>query len=370
MEKNRNPFMPSFGRYPKIVLDQQAALNEYISSLQEEDAKYQTSLIYGLRGAGKTVFLLNVEHTLAELKNWRFVRLNLGQGNLLFQLLQKLREIAGVSLEDALKSIQGISILGNSINLQAVQSSGLINYEQVLDKLLTRIEKRGISILIGIDEIEISDDIRSFGSVYQTLIGADHRINLVMTGLPSRISEVQNDKILTFLLRSNRIYLSPLDQDAVKRSYQTAFARGEREVDEIAMDELVRSVHGYAYAFQTLGYYAWKLSQNSQAIDDEVVQKAIELSKQDLYRNAYEKMYLDLSEKDREFINIMVDANTEEVSVKTIIKMMAKPKNYVSVYRSRLLDDQLIRAVRHGYLTLTLPFFADFVRKYRSEHFI
>lgn len=79
----------------------------------------------------------------------------------------------------------------------------MIDYKQVLDKLLARIEKRGKSILIGIDEIEISNDIRSFGSVYQTLIGEEHKINLVMTGLPSRISEVQNDKILTFLLRSN-----------------------------------------------------------------------------------------------------------------------------------------------------------------------
>lgn len=370
MEKIRNPFMPSFGRYPKIVLDQQQAMDDYISSLLEEDAKYQTSLIYGLRGAGKTVFLLNVEHNLKQFKNWRFVRLNLGQGNLLFQLLQELREIAGISLADALKSIQGISVLGNGINFQAIQNSGLINYEQVLDDLLSRIEKKGISILIGIDEIEISDDIRSFGSVYQTLIGKDHKISLVMTGLPSRISEVQNDKILTFLLRSNRIYLSPLDHDSITRSYEEAFERGNREVDPIALDQLAKSVHGYAYAFQTLGYYTWKESQSSQEIDDVVVQKAIELSKQDLFRNAYEKMYTDLSDKDREFINVIVDQNVDEVSIQSISKIMNKPKNYLSVYRSRLLDDQLIVAIKHGYVALTLPFFADFVKRFRQEHFI
>lgn len=370
MEKLKNPFMPSFGRYPKIVLDQQAALDDYISSILAEDAKYQTSLIYGLRGAGKTVFLLNVEHTLEEIDNWKFVRLNLGQGNLLFQLLQKLRKIAGLSLKDTLKSIQGINILGNGISLQTIQSSGMIDYEQVIDELLTRIEKKGLSILIGIDEIEISNDIRSFGSVYQTLIGKDHRINLVMTGLPSRISEVQNDKILTFLLRSNRIYLSPLDKEAVKNSYENVFFDGDREIDPLAFDTLAQAVHGYAYAFQTLGYYAWKLSQNDLEINDDIVQKAIELSKRDLFKNAYEKMYLDLSDKDREFINVLVDVDTPEVSIKTISELMNKPKNYVSVYRSRLLDDQLITATRHGYLALTLPFFADFVKKYRQEHLI
>lgn len=81
-------------------------------------------------------------------------------------------------------------------------------------------------------------------------------------------------------------------------------------------------------------------------------------------------MYLDLSKKDREFIDVMVSVNTAEVSINTIIKLMNKPKNYISVYRSRLLDDQLIRSTRHGYLTLTLPFFADFVKKYKNEYFI
>lgn len=370
MDKVRNPFMPSFGRYPKIVLDQQWVLDDYISSILDEDAKYQTSLIYGLRGAGKTVFLLNVEHTLKDIKSWEFVRLNLGQGNLLFQLLQKLRKIAGVDLKDALRSIQGINILGNGINLQAIQASGMIDYEQVLDELLTRIEKKGKSILVGIDEIEISDDIRSFGSVYQTLIGAEHRINLIMTGLPSRISEVQNDKILTFLLRSNRIYLSPLDEDSVRSSYDTAFERGARRLDPLATDRLAHAVHGYAYAFQTLGYYVWKLSEKNKYVDDQVVERAIELSKEDLFRNAYEKMYLDLSEKDREFIDAIVSQNMDEVSINSIAKKMNKGKNYISVYRSRLIDDQLIAPVKHGYIKLTLPFFRDFVINYRKEHFI
>lgn len=362
--------MPSFGRYPKIVLDQQRALDDYISSILDEDAKYQTSLIYGLRGAGKTVFLLNIEHTLKDIKNWEFIRLNLGQGNLLFQLLQKLREIAGVSLKDALRSIQGINILVNGINLQSIQSSGMIDYEQVLDELLTRIEKKGKSILIGIDEIEISDDIRSFGSVYQTLIGEEHRINLVMTGLPSRISEVQNDKILTFLLRSNRIYLSPLDEDSVRRSYELAFERGKRKIDPLASDQLSQAVQGYAYAFQTLGYYAWKLSEKDQYVDEQVVEQAIELSKEDLFRNAYEKMYIDLSERDREFIDAIVNQGVSDVSVNSIAKKMNKEKNYISMYRSRLIDDQLIAPVKHGYVKLTLPFFRDFVIKYRKEHFI
>ena len=77
-----------------------------------------------------------------------------------------------------------------------------------------------------------------------------------MTGLPSRISEVQNDDTLTFLLRSNRVYLSPLDEKSVANSYEKAFTRGKREIDYVVLDKLSQAVKGYAYAFQTLGYYA------------------------------------------------------------------------------------------------------------------
>lgn len=122
--------------------------------------------------------------------------------------------------------------------------------------LLARLKKQGKSILIGIDEIEISDDVRAFGSEYQTLIGDEFDISLLMTGLPSRISEVQNDDTLTFLLRSNRVYLSPLDEKSVANSYEKAFTRGKREIDYVVLDKLSQAVKGYAYAFQTLGYYA------------------------------------------------------------------------------------------------------------------
>ena len=38
-----------------------------------------------------------------------------------------------------------------------------------------------------------------------------YNISLVMTGLPSEVSELQNDNVLTFLLRSGRLTLTPVD---------------------------------------------------------------------------------------------------------------------------------------------------------------
>lgn len=61
--------------------------------------------------------------------------------------------------------------MGNGITRQVLQKSQQIDYDEYLSILLSRLKKQGKSILIGIDEIEISDDVRAFGSEYQTLIG-------------------------------------------------------------------------------------------------------------------------------------------------------------------------------------------------------
>lgn len=184
-----------------------------------------------------------------------------------------------------------------------------------------------------------------------------------MTGLPSRISEVQYDNTLTFLLRSNRVYLSPLDKKTIANSYEKAFTKGKREIDFMVLDEMSRAVKGYAYAFQTIGYYAWRFSRELLQLNEEVLKQTIRAAKKDLFRNAYERMYMDLSKNDRDFIEAIIKAGTDRVTTKQLQDILNKPINYISVYRARLLDDQLITSPQRGVVQLALPFFAEFVEK-------
>lgn len=365
-----NPFMPSFGRYPKILLDQQANINDYLGRLLGGDAKYQTSLVYGARGTGKTVFLLNVQQTLRQFDNWIFIRLNNGQGNLLFQLLHALQLAAGISLSELFEKLQGINVMENGITLRSLVESKEIDYHYYLAKLLERLNGKGKSVLIGIDEIAINDDIRAFATEYQTLIGEDYPLALLMTGLPSRISEVQNDKAMTFLLRSHRIHLPSLDEISVADTFMKAFKQGKRQIEVAEVNSLASAVFGYAYAFQTVGYYAWRYSEDDLIIDQQVVNKAIKATKMDLFKNAYERMYNDISKTDRMFLKTMATTPQSEVSIQWIAGKLNKPKNYISVYRARLLEDQLIKVPQRGYVQFNLPFFSDFILEYEEQHLI
>lgn len=80
-------------------------------------------------------------------------------------------------------------------------------YDECLSRLLTQLKKQEKSVLVGIDDIKISDAIRAFASEYQILIGNEFDISLLMAGMPADIVEVQNDHAISFLLRSNRIQL-------------------------------------------------------------------------------------------------------------------------------------------------------------------
>lgn len=147
----------------------------------------------------------------------------------------------------------------------------------------------------------------------------------------------------------------------------------KQEDDKLIMLSLInfsKAVKGYAYAFQTIGYYAWRFSQKSLLIDEQVMEQTFDAAKVDLFRNAYERMYMDISNTDRVFINAIVKAGTSAVSTSQLKAILNKPTNYISVYRARLLNDQLITSPQRGIVCLSLPFFAEFVQKYNQEHFI
>ena len=70
----------------------------------------------------------------------------------------------------------------------------------------------------------------------------------------------------------------------------------------------------------------------------------------------------------------MVESDKEKVPIKDIMTKMDKPKNYIpfsfncSIYRRRLIDDQVIFSKERGYVEFTLPYFADFVAEFGNMY--
>ena len=115
--------------------------------------------------------------------------------------------------------------------------------------MLKILKKNDQSLLIAIDEVKETPEIVNLSSIYQIMVLKKCPINIMMTGLPKNVSELQNNDVLTFLLRSGRIPLGPLDAFDIQFRYQKAFECANKKISEATLMRMTKLTKGYAYAF-------------------------------------------------------------------------------------------------------------------------
>ena len=359
-----NPFNPSFGRVPEIFLDRNEIVRNLVENLSDLHSPYQTTLVYGLRGTGKTVFLTDISKTMQKKSNWIVVNMSLGM-DLFSTLIQSIYNKMPNKLKLKMNQINGISFTAFGSKLDFDSKELLTpNYQVLLESVLKILKDNGISVIIKLDEVNSTEELRKFVAVYQILVREEYHLSMIMTGLPDRVSKLQNDKVLTFLLRSARIVLEPLNLLSVKNSYAKVFADAGMKIDNQTLNRLTKMTQGYAYAFQLLGYLIWQ--KNPQVIDENLIDEIIDEFKNQLYRNVYLKIYQELSKVDKQFVNVMAELDVEKCPISEIQEKMGKKKNYISMYRRRLIDSQVIKSVERGYVSFTLPYFTEFINENRE----
>lgn len=355
-----NPFNPSFGKMPSIFLDRSSLAERIISELDNLNSPYQTSLIYGQRGSGKTTLMTDISAKLKHKPDWIVLNLVLDDDlliSLIDQLQAHVRQIP--QLADFKLDIFGLG-MGASFKKQ-VNSSFQVIFEELL-KQLTRHKKK---ILINIDEVHLTPSLKKFAGIYQIMIRENLNVALLMAGLPENVSEIQNDDVLTFLLRAKRIVLNPLNIEDIKNSYYHIFANSHFIIKQPALLFMTKQTNGFAYAFQLLGYYVWQKAQqqSSKEITLTTIKSVLDSYISDLNRNVYFKIYQGMSEKEQEFVQAMVKSKHNKVKTQKIGQIMSKPANYIAVYRRKLIDDQIIKASSYGYVSFLLPYFDKFVEQ-------
>ena len=357
---NNNPFNPSFGKMPSIFLKRGSLSQRIISELNRENSPFQTSLIYGQRGSGKTTLMSEIASKLEKNKDWIIIDLVL-DNDLLISLTNQLQE-------HLLKLIKNLDIkmnfLGIDINASLAQNIDA-NFQQIFQTSLEKLTKKGKKVLINIDEVHLTPLLKKFANCYQIMIRKNLNVSLLMAGLPENVSEIQNNDVLTFLLRANRIVLDPLDLETIKLSYKHTFQKANFNIDDKTILYMTKQTQGFAYAFQLLGYHVWRYAtdQNKNTISISLIDEILDIYLNDLNRNVYFKVYNDLSFKEKEFVQAMVKVGKTKVKSQEIGKIMNKSANYLAVYRRKLIDDQVIKPDGYGYVSFLLPHFDKFIEQ-------
>jgi hypothetical protein len=167
-----------------------------------------------------------------------------------------------------------------------------------------------------------------------------------MTGLYDNINSLQNEKTLTFLYRAPKIELAPLNAGAISRNYADNF-----KLDKKTAIEMAKITRGYSFAFQVLGYFTWENGGDYR--------KAIGMFRQYLDEYVYDKVWSELSPKDKQILSAMAEIGTGKVSdIRTKLNLET---NEFNPYRNRLIKKGLINGDQRGIVTFTLPMFEDYV---------
>lgn len=343
----KNPFNPTFGDVPKLFLrsDKTNEVNNIIKMINESDFA-RSIFITGVRGVGKTSLMMRVVEQLNLNKDFYIVDL-INREGILSSWFRTLNDEVNSKLKQTIQSINEISIGGIEIGREVDAP----DIDIALDKLMQGIKKEGKKVVITIDEVTDSKPIRDLIQVFSAFKRKKYPVYLIMTGLPDLVLNLQNNKKLTFLLRSDKIVVSPLERLDIFNTYKKVF-----RCSSAIATRLTNMTKGYSYAFQLLGYLLFEYVEDKiPTIED--VKQIEEDYKNYLYNNAYQKIFSELSETDKEYLYAVCGNH----KLDEVAKIMGKSNVFVAQYRRRAIERKLIVPTKMGYVAFTLPYFEDYL---------
>ena len=354
-EKNENPFTLQFSYIPPQYIQRSRLMEDIISDLTRKIPTHRCHFITGVRGSGKTVMMMEISRKVGELEDWITVNIDNPEGNILDELARNLYRIPELNSLFINAKID-FSKLGIGLTIEKAKLIAS-NEQDALRMMLDLLKKKKKKILVTIDEITYSEDVASFSHALSSFAGLDYDIFVIMTGLKENIKEIKNKKSLTFLYRARDNELVPLNITSIIMEYMEVF-----EVDREQIEEMAWQTKGYSFAFQVLGYLYWENLSEVQSF--EKIKKERILLEYDKYLSeyVYEKIWEEMSAKDKKIVKTMADFGLEKVD--EIREKLKLSSNEFTVYRTRLIDKGIVKGQEYGVLKFKLPRFDEFVKNY------
>lgn len=238
---NQNPYTVIFGKEPSQIISRSAQASLIIDTFCSDPPVQQIYMITGVRGSGKTVFMTEVSKKIRQMEEWIVIELN-PERDLLNSLAAKLSS-ENVLAQIFQKAKINLSFFG--FGLEIAGTAPVTDIETALTKMLESLKKHGKKILITIDEVTSSPEMRVFASAFQIFIRQELPLFLLMTGLYENINELQNERSLTFLYRAPKLELKPLNIGTIANNYRQTF-----RIDEESALRMAKLTRGYSFACQ------------------------------------------------------------------------------------------------------------------------
>lgn len=366
-----NPFKPSFGVSPPLLVGRDALIEEFAEALEDGPGSAGRATIYtGARGSGKTVMLNAVEDRAREL-GWVVVSETATPGFA--------ERIVRQQLPRLLETFDPETIRRRVTGLTGPLGSGAVTWETTtshapeptlrsqIELITDLLAENETGLLITLDEIHYSQiaELRQLATTVQHAFRENRELAFAGAGLSSAISDIVNDEVLTFLRRAERHALGSVAGEDVARAIKTPIEAGGRSVPDDALAVMVQGTRGYPFLIQLVGAQVWRLHRTEPNVSIDSAREGVARALRRLGTLIYEPALNGASAIDKSFLLAMAEDDGPS-RMKDIQLRLAIDANYASQYRLRLIASELIQATSHGYVDFALPYLRDYLREHAA----
>jgi len=374
LSKITNPFTPSTGATPPLLVGRQSLLDFLQDGLDEGPGSPSRITLYtGARGVGKTVML--TEATEIALRNgWLYIDETATEGLIgrLDEQVSRLIDQREPRGKRKLTAVSGPFGLGATTQLTPELTVGLRYKITRLLELVKRNNPDG-GLMITLDEVQSGvADLRQLGPIIQHLIREGQNIACVMAGLPSAVAQLlrgdNEDKVLTFLRRADKWELADVPINEVRDSFDKTFSLGGKELEPNALDAAAEATYGYPFLIQLVGYHVWR-STEAKVITLADVERGVEAARRRLGSLVHETALADLSNQDRTFL-VAMSQDEGASRIRDIRHRMNISGQHANVYRERLLAAKMIIQPEQGWVDFALPYLRSYLREHGAAYLL
>ncbi len=370
--RQRNPFKPTFGASPPLLVGRDELLQDFSEALEAGPGAPARATIYtGARGTGKTV-MLNAAQEEARTRGWLVVAETATPG-----LLERLttehlpRLLAQQDPKAKQRTLSGFTMpgsLGGGLTWDTTEQHpavpGLRSQATDLCNILAAQET---GLVISVDELhrDLLDELVQLCTVVQHAFREGLELSFLGAGLPATVSDLLNESVLTFMRRAERHELGGVADNDVALAIQRPIFDEGRAIEDDALQECVAGTGGYPFLIQLVGYRTWQQHPKEKRITAADARVGVEQARRRLGSLVHAPEIKACSDIDKTFLLAMAkDDGASKTS--DIVKRMGVTPDYANTYRVRLIERQLIESVGHGQLNFALPGLREYLREHAA----
>lgn len=386
MDPRRNPFSPGAGTAPPELAGREALIDRNAIALDRirSGRAARPSILYGLRGVGKTV-LLSAIREIAEGEGMIIVSIEAPENRSLpGMIVPKLRAAllrldrmkqATESVTRALRALAGLAKLkvkydDLEIAIDIAPEPGLADSGD-LDSDLTDViitigqaaRERGSAIVLVIDELQYVPEEQ-----LAALISALHQANqkqlpvtMVAAGLPQLLGQMGRAKSYAERL-FEFVAVGPLNTDAARDAIRLPIEREEENIDADALDAIVAQTQGYPYFLQEWGKHSWDVADSSP-ISVQDVHSATQSALAELDASFFRVRFDRLTPAEKRYLQAMSTLGQGPHRSGDIAEQLGVKVSSVAPTRNSLIAKGMLYSPSHGDTAFTVPLFDGFMRR-------